>query len=225
MPSPKKLHIYLLAFILTMGACAVFAQQEDIQDGTIFDDKRLLEGYAKKYADKNKEILFEIIKDDNLNHYKMAAAVRVFREKYSQDVFSREKIIFIKYLLRRLNRTDSPFVQIETMATLTQMNRYKYFKTMVPDMILKLDHYNDVVNEVAFENLDQIIKSGSNRPTEARIVFNTLRKVLFLSRKHLAEIDEPDTKLKNKLTILRWSIKVLGSQELRRLPKEVISLL
>jgi len=56
-------------------------------------------------------------------------------------------------------------------------------------------------------------------------VLNTLRKVFFLSRKKLnkTEADRPATK--EKIKILRWSIKVLGSQEIRTLPAEVIPLL
>jgi hypothetical protein len=96
---------------------------------------------------------------------------------------------------------------------------------MVPALIQKLDHYNSTVNEIAFESLNQIIKAGSNRNREARIVFNTLRKILFLSRRRLAAMTEPEPKLVKKLKLLRWAIKVLGNQELKKLPKEVINLL
>jgi len=111
------------------------------------------------------------------------------------------------------------------MRTLCQMDRYHYFKSMVPALIQKLDHYNAAVNEIAFNNLNQIIETGSNRQREARIVFATLRKILFLSRKRLETVKKPDPKLAKKLKLLRWSIKVLGNQELKRLPKEVINLL
>ncbi|MCK5083346.1 MAG: hypothetical protein KAR31_10605, partial [Candidatus Omnitrophica bacterium] len=122
-------------------------------------------------------------------------------------------------------RTDSPFVEVEVMHTLCRMDRYHYFKLTVPVLIQKLDHYNTAVNEIAFESLNQIIEAGSNRNQEARIVFNTLRKILFLSRKRLATITQPDARLAKKLKLLRWSIKVLGNQELKKLPKEVINLL
>jgi hypothetical protein len=60
---------------------------------------------------------------------------------------------------------------------------------------------------------------------EARIVFETLRKTLFLSRNRLQDITTPNEALQNKLDLLRWSIKILGTQELKRLPQEVINLL
>lgn len=192
---------------------------------TIFDDQMLLNGYTEKYGDLSKEILLAMIKDDTLTPYRSAAAVRVFKQKFSSEVVSREKKVIEKTLLRRLHRTDSPFVQVEIMHTLCQMDRYRYFKSMVMALIQKLDHYNVAVNEIAFENLNQIIKAGSNRNREARIVFNTLRKMMFLSRKRLATVKEPDAKLAKKLKLLRWSIKVLGNQELKKLPKEVINLL
>ncbi|MBN1870074.1 MAG: hypothetical protein JW847_05825 [Candidatus Omnitrophica bacterium] len=192
---------------------------------TIFDDQMLLKGYTEKYRDLSLEILLAMIEDDTLTSYRSAAAVRVFKEKFSGEVVSREKIIIEKILLRRLHRTDSPFVEVEIMHTLCQMDRYHYFKSMVPALIQKLDHYNAAVNEVAFDSLNRIVESGSNRNREARIVFNTLRKTFFLSRKRLATVKEPDTKLAGKLKLLRWSIKVLGNQELKKLPTEVINLL
>ena len=166
-----------------------------------------------------------MIKDDTLTPYRSAAAVRVFKDKFSSGVVSREKKIIEKALLRRMHRTDSPFVQVEIMHTLCQMDRYRYFKPMVPALIQKLDHYNSAVNETTFDSLNQIIKAGNNRNREARIVFNTLRKTLFLSRRRLATVKEPDARLAKKLKLLRWSIKVLGNQELKKLPKEVINLL
>ena len=89
-----------------------------------------------------------------------AAAVRVFRQKYAADIVSREKIIVEKILLRRLDRTDSAFVQVEIMHTLIIMDRYRYFNSMVPILIQKLDHYNNAVNEVAYAGLNDIIETG-----------------------------------------------------------------
>jgi len=192
---------------------------------TIFDDQMLLNGYVKKYDGYSKEILLAMIKDDTLTPYRSAAAVRVFQEKFSLEVVSHEKKGIIKILLRRLHRTDSPFVQVEIMYTLCRMDRYRYFKSMAPALVQKLNHYNTTVNENAFNSLNQLIESGSNRPREARVIFNTLRKILFLSRKRLATVSEPDPQLSKKLKLLRWSIKVLGNQELKKLPKEVINLL
>ena len=108
----------------------------------IFDDKMLLEGYAKRYKDLSKDILLEMIKDDTVTSYKMAAAIRAFRENYSDEVVSHEKSGIEKILLRRLNRTDSSFVQVEVMYTLCVLDRYRYFPSMVPPLIQKLDHYN-----------------------------------------------------------------------------------
>jgi len=192
---------------------------------TIFDDKMLLNGYTQKYRDLSKDVIIEMIKDETLSPYRSAAAVRVFKEEFSNEVFSKEKKIIEKTLLRRLNRAETPFVQVEIMSALCRMDRFKYFKSMVPALIQKLDHYNDTVNEMAFFNLNHMIESGQNRTREARIIFNTLRKVLFLSRKRLSNIVEPSPRLSQKLKLLRWSIKVLGRQELKRLPKEVLRLL
>ncbi len=71
----------------------------------------------------------------------------------------------------------------------------------------------------------QTIIKDSLYPREARIVFDTLRKILFLSRKRLGNITVPNKRLKQKLELLRWSIRILGTQELKRLPSEVINLL
>ena len=192
---------------------------------TIFDDKMLLDGYAKKYTDEPKETLIEMIKDDAITPYMSAAAIRVFRERFSKETFAAEKKIIEKILLHRLNKSDSNFVDIEVMHTLCHMDRYKYFESMVPIMIQLLDHYNNTVSELAFQGINDIIASGSKRSREARIVFNTLRKILFLSRKKLANTKEPGARLKQKLELLRWSIKILGSQELHRLPPEIIDFL
>ncbi len=234
----KKLFFFILilTFLTLPDTASVMAEkiaQEDLApivstnapDTAIFDDKMLLDGYAKKYNALTKEILLLMIQDDTLTSYKIAAAVRVFKEKFSREVVARDKIIFEKFLLRRLNLSDSPFVQVEIRHTLCRLDRYKYFKAMVPALIQKLDHYNSTVNEIAFNSLVDITENGNSRAREARIVFNTLRKVLFLSRKRLATTSEPDTKLTQKLKLLRWSIKVLGTQEINKLPKEVIHLL
>lgn len=190
----------------------------------LFDDEMLLEGYAQKYKEESKDTLLAMIKDDTLNPYKTAAAVRVFREYFASEVFSKEKNAIEKILLRRFNRTDSPFVEVEIMHILCIMDRYKYFSSMVPILIQRLDHYNETVNELAYNSLKNIIDMGNNRTREARIVFNTLRKNLFITRRNLATVKEPSPRLKQKLDLLRWSIKVLGSSELKRLPKEVINL-
>lgn len=194
-------------------------------ESALFDDKALIEGYFKRYSDLTLDIILEMIKDETLSPYQMTAAIKVLNEKYTTDVVSRDKVNVEKILLRRLNRTDSAYVQVETLSALCNLDRYRYFEAMVPAIIQKLNHYNETVRELAFNNLNSIIQKGNNRPREARIVFNTLRKILFLERRRLATIKEPGPKLNQKLQLLRWSIKVLGSQELQKLPKEVISLL
>ena len=242
----KSLLLYL--FLLLALNTTVFAQDvpQEIQDQqelqaqestpksgngrnssgayTIFDDKMLLDGYTKRYQELSKEILLEMIKDESLSPYKTTAAVRVFNQKYGTEVFSREKKRVEKILLRRLNRDESAFVQVEIMCALCTIDRYRYFKSLVPALIQKLNHYNTTVNENASNCLQKIVESGNGRAREARIVFNTLRKVLFLSRRRLENISEPGPKLSRKLELLRWSIKILGRQELKRLPKEVIPL-
>ena len=225
-----KKHYFLIIFFTLMWTHPLWAQQKedideaDIASGAIFDDKALLAGYAQKYADETRDILLAMIADDSLGTYKCAAAVRVFKEKYANQVLSREKANIIRILIRRLNRSDSPFVQLEIMHTLVVLDRYQYFESMVPALILKMDHYNSVVSDMAFESVQAIVKD-SLYPREARIVFDTLRKILFLSRKRLGNISIPNKKLKQKLELLRWSIRILGTQELKRLPSEVINLL
>ncbi len=222
--------LFLLFALSLLAMPSAFAQQKedidqaDIASGAIFDDKALLDGYAEKYADEPQEILLAMISDDSLGAYKCAAAVKVFKEKDAPDVLAKAKPGIIHVLIRRLNRSDSPFVQVEIMHTLVVLDRYQYFESMVQALIQKMDHYNSVVSQQAYEDLQDIIK-GSSRAREARIVFTTLRKILFLSRNRLQNIQQPDEKLTQKLALLRWSIKVLGSQELNRLPSEVISLL
>ena len=191
----------------------------------IFDDKLMIEGYTQKFSVFSKDILLAMLKDDTLSNYKMAAAVRTFNKKFAAETVSTEKGSIEKLLLRRLNKTDSPFVEVEVMCALCQMDRYRYFNSMVPALTQRLNHYNSAVNEMAFTCLDQLTETSNNRAREARVVFNTLRKILFLSRKRLEKTTTPDEKLQQQLTLLRWSIKVLGSQELRKLPKELMHLL
>lgn len=225
----KKFQLILLAiFWGSILPAAVLSAEEtpnNVSSYTIFDDKMLLDGYAQKFKEEPKEIILEMIKDDTLTPYKTASAVRVLRERFAAEVFSKEKILIEKYLLRRLDRTDSTFVQVEIMHTLCVMDRYRYFPSMVPILIQKLDHYNSAVNEISYNALNNIIATGHDRPREARIIFNSLRKTLFLMRKRIAGVKEPGAKLKQKLELLRWSIKILGTEELKKLPKEVIGLL
>ena len=215
----------VVVLLMCCSPCLAAQGGDPLSDQTIFDDQLLLDGYAEKYAENSKDILLAIIQDETISTYKTASAVRVFREKFSGEIFSREKLLVEKILLRKLHRAESAFVQVEIMHTLCLMDRYKYFASMIPSLILKLDHYNDTVNLMVYFALNEIIEIGHNRPREARIVFNNLRRILFLSRKRLAEVEEPNERLKQKLELVRWSVKVLGTQEIRRLPKEVINLL
>jgi len=225
-----KISYFLLVFLLLALISPVKAQDKDdinsadIASGAIFDDRALLEGYAQKYADESKDILLAMIADDSLGAYKCTSAVKVFKEKYANSILSNEKANIIKILIRRLNRSDSPFVQVEIMHTLVVLDRYQYFESMVPVLIQKMDHYNAVVSAMAYNDLSVITKD-SLYPREARIVFNTLRKIFFLSRNRLQSITTPNPNLQQKIDLLRWSIRILGTQELKRLPSEVINLL
>ena len=194
-------------------------------DENYFDDGFLMQGFADRYMDEDFETLLAMVQDETIPDIKAAAAVRAFREKYALDIFNRDKAAAERVLLKTYNRSGSAFLQVELMHTLILMDRYKYYTTFVPRLLLKMDHYNDAINQAAFKGMEDIISHGNNRSREARIVFNTLRKMLFLKRKRLANITEPDERLKQKIGILKWSIKILGSQELDRLPKEVLNLL
>lgn len=221
----STLAIVLLLLFSVPGIAVGSDEPQEFPEGSIFDDKHLLNGYTEKFKNESQETLMAIIQDETLTPFKTAAAVRIFKENFCQVIFNRDKILAERTLLRRLSRTDSPFVQVEIMHTLCRMDRYRYFDSMVPAILLKLDHYNDAVNEIAFQAINDIIDSGTHQAREARIIFNTLRKVLFLSRRHLAKISEPDERLRQKFHILRWTMKVLGTQEIRKLPEEVIDLL
>jgi hypothetical protein len=191
----------------------------------IFDDKLLIDGYSEKLLHSPKEMLLAMINDHSLYFYKKAAAVRVFREKFAARIVQRERLLIERMLLRQLERASSSFVQVEIMHSLVTMDRYRYFDAMVPALIQRLDHYDQAVNEMAEKALDAIIESGNQRTREARVVFNRLRKTFFLIRKKLKNIDPDDARLKRKIKILRWSIKVLGTEELKNLPKEVINMM
>ena len=225
-----KILYFLLLFLTLVFIKPLWAQDRDdinqaaIASGAIFDDKALLEGYTQRYKDEFRDILLAMIADDSLGAYKCTAAVRVFKEKYANEVLSHEKSNILRILIRRLNRSDSPFIHVEIMHTLIVLDRYQYFESMVPALIQKMDHYNPVVSHMAYEDLLAITKD-SLYPREARIVFETLRKIFFLSRNRLQNITIPDRKLRQKLDLLSWSIRILGTQELKRLPSEVINLL
>ena len=194
-------------------------------DNAIFDDNMLINGYAAKIAAAQKDFLLAMINDDSLMAYRKAAAVRVFREKFAGQIVSKERAIIERVLLRQLELAASPFVQVEIMHTLLLMDRYRYFDSMVPALIQKMDHYDDAVSDLAYKGIVGINEGGNQRSREARIIFNTLRKMFFLTRKKLGDAKGVDTRLRNKLDLLRWSIKVLGTDQLQNLPKEVISLM
>jgi len=221
----KCLIIFYVCFWASLSLAEGTAMEgAELNSQAIFDDRALINGYTDKFSDESKDVLLAMIADDSIGPYKCTAAVRVFKQKYGQEILSKEKTGVLKVLLRRLNHTDSPFVRVEIMHTLIILDHYQYFESMMPTLIQKLDHYNAVVRDLAYEDIGDIIKDD-DRPREARIVFNTLRKIFFLSHNRLNNVNSPDGKLKQKLSILRWAIKVLGTQELKRLPSEVIRLL
>lgn len=226
----KQFVTLLFLFVSLMVCRDVYAAKEAIDPdvantAAIFDDKMLLNGYAEKYNGKSKEILLAMMNDSTLGPFKIAAAVKVFKEQFASQTVAAEKNFFEKILVRLLSHDDSPFVQVEVMHTLVILDRYRYFKVMVPRLIEKMDHYNDAVCELAYDNLTALIHTSTSRTREARIIFTTLRKILFLSRNKLQYVQEPDEKLQKKLDLLFWTIKVLGTQELKQLPSEVIRLL
>ena len=227
MPAYAGITVIIFFLLLTPGILFAEEAEQEKSSATdiLLDDKLLIDRYSEKYADDSQETIFAMIEDDSLGPYKKAAALRVLKERIIPEAISREKVLIERLLLRCLNRTDSAFVELEAMDSLVLLDRYKYFKSLVPAMIRKLDHYNEAVSTMAFENLQKTLDNNANRAREAKIVFSTLRKVLFLSRNRLQHVKEPSEKLKQKLTLLRWSIKVLGTQTLDQLPPEVIRLL
>jgi hypothetical protein len=206
------------------AAKAVNDPQNTLEEA-IFDDTVLFLGYVDKYKDKSKDVIMAMINDSTISTFKLAAALHIFSERFADQTVATEKNFSEKTLLRILNHEDSPFVQTQTMSALVALDRYKYFKVMVPKLIEKLDHYDDAVVDIAYDDLTMIIAKSTARTREARIIFNTLRKILFLSRKKLEYINQPDEKLQKKLDLIFWCIKVLGTQELKQLPSEVIRLL
>ncbi len=211
-------------FLILIAPNKIVSAQEKVNSG-VYDDAKILAGYIEEYLDESKETILGRINDDATNFYQISAAIHVFKDKFSKTIVGHDKILLEQALLRRISRSNSPFVEVEVLHTLCLLNRYKYFEAMVPALILKLDHYNPTVNEMAENAINNIIANGNNNTREARIIFSTLRKMFFLSRNTLKHTTEPDSRLERKLKILRWSIKVLGAQELKRLPKEILHLL
>src|SRR3989338_1569900 len=164
-----KFHRYIV--LLLIGVCGTAIPAFAQNPNSFFDDKQLLDGFSEKIANESLDILLAMIQDDSISPYKIAAAVRVFRQEYAKEIFSQQKIMAEKILWKRLNKTDSRFIEVEIMHTLCLLDRYKYFKTLVPNLIKKLDHYNDTVNELAYNSINDIINTGPHRPREARIVF------------------------------------------------------
>jgi len=199
--------------------------EESLPPEGYFNDQLLINGYAQKYETRPLSVLFAMLRDDTLSSIKTAAATLVLRETYSDQLFKEDKALAEKILWRRLNRTESSFVQVEAMHTLCRLNRYQYFKPLVPALILKMEHYDPTVKEMAARAIFDIINRGKDTAWEARIVFQTQRKVFFLNRKKLREAAEQDPIFKDKIKILKWTIKILGSEELKALPKELIPLL
>lgn len=214
--------VFLLLFSVVPQAMAQAVPDDNFP---IFNDKLLIEGYAGRLSSTTKDVLLAMINDDTLVPYRKAAAIRVFRSRFAAQTVTRERSIVEKIFLRQLERSSSVYVQVELMHSLVVLDRYRYFDAMVPALIQKIDHYDVTGSEMAYASTMAINDSGSQRAREARIEFNTLRKIFFLTRKKLDSLDPQESRLKMKLDLLRWSIKALGTEELRNLPKEVISLM
>lgn len=220
--------LFLSASILispNTQAAKALSYRNSAWEEAIFDDKALFQGYVDKYSEESRDVIIAMINDSTLSTFKLAAAISIFKDKFADQTVTTEKSFIEKTFLRILNHEDSPFVQVSTMSALVALDRYKYFKIMAPKLIEKMDHYNDAVVEIAYDDLMILISKSTARTREARIIFTTLRKILFLSRKKLESIKEPEENLQKKLDLLFWSIKILGTQELKQLPVEVIRLL
>jgi len=214
---------FLTGIVISAGAQTAADIPND--DYPIFNDKLLIEGYAAKLASTSKEVILAMINDDTLVPYRKAAAIRVFRTVFVPQIVMHERNIVERVLLRQLERVKSVYVQVELMHSLVMLDRYRFFDAMIPVLIQKIDHYDAVASEMAYKSVVDINSTGSQRAREARVEFNTLRKMFFLTRKKLDGASVDDPKLKSKLDLLKWSIKVLGTEELKNLPKEVISLM
>ena len=215
-----------MVLMLTAVTGVTFAQDGYPDDNyPIFNDKLLIEGYAGKLAATSKDAILAMINDDTLVAYRKAAAVRVFRTRFAPQIVTRERAIVERAFLRQLELATSIYVQIELMNCLVTLDRYRYFEPMVPSLIQKIDHYDATASDMAYKSLLDINDSGTQRAREARIEFNTLRKIFFLMRKKLEAADPADIRIKNKIDLLKWSVKVLGTDELKNLPKEVINLM
>jgi hypothetical protein len=225
----KWIYLFIGVFLISQPLAVLAAEDsvshEAVASGGTLDDKSVFNGYVQKFNGEPKEVLLAMMNDATLGQFKIAAAVHVFKNQYAEDIVATEKTVVERVFIRLMAHEESPFVQTETMHALVVLDRYRYFRIMVPRLIEKIDHYNNAVSDLAYDNLTAIITKSKARTREARIIFNTLRKVLFLSRKKLEYVQEPDEKLQRKLDLLFWSIKVLGTQELKQLPPEVIRLM
>ena len=85
------------------------------------------------------------------------------------------------------------------MHSLVVLDRYRYFDAMVPALIQKMDHYDDAVSNLAYKIIVSTNEQGNQRSREARIIFNTLRKIFFLTRKKLGDSAATDPRLRDKL--------------------------
>ncbi len=217
--------LVLVLWLSGIFCLPVLAQAVPDDNYAIFNDKLLIEGYAAKLSSTSRDVILTMINDAVLASYRKAAAIRVFRTRFAAQTVTRERNIVEKLLLRQLEKSGSVYVQVELMHLLVLLDRYRYFDAMIPALIQKIDHYDATASEMAYESITDINESGTQRAREARIEFNTLRKVFFLMRKKLEGADSSQARLKMKLEILRWSIKVLGTDELKTLPKEVIGLM
>jgi hypothetical protein len=216
---------FALILFLPAFCGASLAEMAPDDNFPIFNDKLLIEGYSGKLSSTSKDVILAMINDDTLVPYRKAAAVRVLRLRFAPQIVTRERSIVERVLLRQMEISTSVYVQVELMHCLVILDRYRYFEAMVPALIRKIDHYDNTASEMAYASIMDINALGNQRAREARIEFNTLRKIFFLMRKKLDAASPLDVRLKNKLNLLKWSIKVLGTEEIKNLPKEVINLM
>ena len=132
----------LLAVIILHSLCAFHAWAEaETTDATfspsdtMFDDKILLDRYITKYHGASKEMLYAMNNVDTLTPYKSTAAICVLTKNFVNDAIAKARNFIEKLILHRLNHTDSAFIEVESMYALVVLDRYKYFKIMVPNLI------------------------------------------------------------------------------------------
>lgn len=96
----------MLVLFLFAPDLIAYAQSQTFENQGVFDDAKILAGYAEEYANESKETLIGRINDDAINFYQIAA-IDVFKQRFALTIVGREKIRVEQDLIRRINRTNS----------------------------------------------------------------------------------------------------------------------